>query len=309
MKKNIFKITILVLVSLMISCAEKQEKVELVSTYKKGFKHPTQVLIYGDTFIVAEMQTPILYRVKTLDKITESDKEFIGSDSNIVLNSPHFMTISNDNVYVTEGRGSNIASFSLTNSQDSNRVLSGELLNRPHGICFDKKGWMYITDSVNSRLVRVNDKTKELQVFEDKQKRIAYGRQILCRDDGIWLSNSYEKAFQLNQGTGSNILKISDFDSGESEIVIEYKDTNMTGLAVLDNRYLVVGRWNKKFDVVLYDLKLKKEVRKLYVYDKALDAPYGITVDEKKRKFYIAFLGLGEDRSEGKAGGVKVFSY
>lgn len=309
MIRNLYNLSLLTLLFLITACSEKQVNIELIDTHTNGFHHPTQILISGDDFIIAEMKKPFLYKVKNLNDVTSQSKKMVGLDTDSALNSPHFMTVSDNSVYVTEGRGNNVAYYSLSEEAQQKKLFDQEILNRPHGICEDNQGWIYITDSVNSRLVRIQRESKQFQVFADKQKRIAYGRQLLCRKDGLWLSNSYEKAFKLNSGTGSNILKITDFESGDSEIMVEYKDTNTTGLAVLDNRYLVVGRWSGKYDVVVYDLKLKTEIKKIYTFDKALDAPYGITVDEKSRKFYIAFLGLARGRAKNENGGIKVFSY
>ena len=65
-------------------------------------------------------------------------------------------------------------------------------LNAPHGICVRKNGeWLYIADSLNSRLVRVSLQSQRWQVFPDHDRRVAYGRQLLCREDGLWLAERY----------------------------------------------------------------------------------------------------------------------
>ena len=53
------------------------------------------------------------------------------------------------------------------------------------------------------------------RVFPDSHNQIAYIRQLTCKNNQVWISNSYESNEGLNPGTGGNILLLEDFDAGE----------------------------------------------------------------------------------------------
>ena len=277
----------------------------LSSKYLDGFKHPTQVVKFDEGFIVAEMKTPKLMYKSTLAEA--SNKEFTVGDHEI--KSPHFLAAYNHGVFVSEGRGEHVVFHNRHGEIELPHFSEGLRLNRPHGICVSSDGWLYIADSANSRLLRVNLKTRTSEVFKDNKRRIAYGRQLLCREDGLWLANSYEGAFKLNPGQGGNILHIKDFDSGEVKEVIAFHKANVTGLALLDEKVMIVGRWSGHYDLVVVDLETQKVTKKLTQFERQLDAPYGISLDEEQRKFYVSFLGISRERLEGEDGGVLEFSY
>ncbi len=299
------------------SSTQSLPKWERLNTFTDGFSHPTEVVRTSEGFIVAQMHSRWPLIKLELGEVSESEPTAAVPKSVPVegLRSPHFIAEAQDGFYVSDGRASDVWYFDYNNLKDYNdpkrgRIIStGFDLNRPHGLCLDSQGWLYIADSVNSRLIRWHTKNKNIEVFADHQKRIAYGRQLLCRDDGLWLSNSYEGAFDLNPGQGGVVLKISDFSSGNSEVIFADPSTNFTGIAIINDRILLVGRWSGKFDIAQLDMTNFTLLEPLMTYDDALDAPYGMYNDEENRKLYISFLGLGKNREQGERGGVVEFSY
>ena len=288
-----------------IGCSNESSLPNLkrIKTYTQGLKHPTQIVKLDNHFLLSQMHTPLPLTVDGLDSPIPNVTAAEG------LKSPHFFAVSDNGFYLSDGRKSDIWFFP-DNQIDRGRIISKGLgLNRPHGLCLDKFDWLYIADSVNSRLVRWHTKFHTTEVFADHQKRIAYGRQLLCREDGIWLSNSYEKSFKLNPGNGANILKITDFSSGKSKVIFADPNTNFTGIEIINNRLLLVGRWSGKFDVVQVDMSNFTLLDSLITYESNLDAPYGMYHDSAEQKLYISFLGLGKNRTKGQTGGIVEFTY
>ena len=280
-------------------------QLNLNSKHLNGFKHPTHVIKRGQDFIVAQMHSEQLYRITSL-----AEPDFKAhSPSDFSIDSPHFLVSYKGGVFVSEGRGSRVVYINEAGDIELPHISDDLNLNRPHGLCIDKQDWLYIADSVNSRLLRVHLKSRQAEVFQDLDKRIAYARQILCRDDGIWLANSYEKAFKLNQGRGGNVLKISNFADGSVEEMVAYPKANVTGIEVIDDSVLLVGRWSGHYDLVAVDLSGVAADRILMSFERELDAPYGITLDEARRKVYISYLGINRKRLEGEDGGVVEFAY
>ncbi len=269
-----------------------------------GPSFPTEIVIANNQVWIAQLKAKTLVRTNGIPFTEELESILPESD----IASPHFMASNEQGVYVSEGRGNTIRFFSFDGKIKGRELALDSELQRPHGLCI-KEGWLYIADSVGSRLVRADLETGRTEVFADLEKKIAYGRQLLCRDDGIWLSNSYEKAFELNEGIGSNVLLIKDFASGLTETIVAFPDTNTTGLAILDDRLLLVGRWTLKRDLVALDLETGQLIGTLFTSDEELDAPYGIFVDDSQRRFYVAFLGINPHRSPGSEGAVLEWRY
>lgn len=301
--KRATPIAIIAIVSIFLVLSRNSEvNFKQLEVYSGSFFSPTQVVHSNHGWLLAQAYT------KTVSKTDSLEHQAQPLFENKKLNSPHFIATTDNGLFVSEGWGKQVQFFDFKKGLLDPPITQDLDLNGPHGICVDHIGWLYIADSINSRLLRVHTQTGESQVFKDHQKKIAYGRQLLCEKNEVWLSNSYENKFQLNPGKGSNVLKISDFESGNVEVVVEYPDTNMTGIQVINNSKLLIGRWSGKYDIVIYDLKTRKEQGKLYTYDKLLGAPYGMSKDSKNRKLYIAFLG-SLDKSKKHQGGIIEYSY
>lgn len=296
----------LLLAALCSACSQDPKpipEIYFVAEHNGG-EFPTELLFANDKVWLAQLKSDTLYQAKQFPFVEPPSA--IKSTSPVA--SPHFMAASDQGVYVSEGRGDSVRYFSFDGEVAGKKLDLEQSLQRPHGLCI-KDDWLYIADSVGSRLLRRHLESGRTEVFADVDKKIAYGRQLLCRRDGLWLSNSYEGAFKLNPGLGSNILRISDFKSGKVEVIASFTDTNTTGIAVLDDRLLLIGRWSGKYDLVAIDLVNRQLIGTLFVSNKELDAPYGITVDEQKRRFYVAFLGINPNKSEASRGAILEWKY
>lgn len=304
--KSVFGRGVIIALLVLLGACQKEPQPAFIATHTSG-EHPTEIIQANGEYWLAQLKEDTLYRVPNFPEDLLAHRVEPTSKTNSV-NSPHFMAADQSGVYVSEGRGGAVRYFSFDGSVKGDAVPIDVPLQRPHGLCI-KDGWLYIADSVGSRLVRWHLREHRSEVFADLDKKIAYGRQLLCREDGIWLSNSYEKAFQLNDGVGSNILRISDFTSGESETIVAFPDTNTTGIGILDDKLLLVGRWVLKRDVVMLDLETGQMAGTLFTSDAELDTPYGITVDESARRFYITFLGINPYKTGDGKGAILEWRY
>jgi hypothetical protein len=310
MKTCVNTLVVLLIGTLLASCAPREPEIpelKLVAKYREGIQSPTQLIFANGKAWLAQLHARSLF---VYDNFPDANSlRELTSDSDI--ESPHFMAASQDGVYVSEGRGSEVSLFTFENDAPGKAItLQLETpMNRPHGVCIDKDNWLYIADSVNSRLIRTQLPDGKTEIFTDVEKKIAYGRQLLCRDDGVWIANSYEKAFKLNAGNGGNILRITDFSSGLLETVVSFPHNNTTGIEIINNRLLLIGRWSGARDIVMYDLQEKQIIGTLFTSDVELDAPYGMFLDEANRRLYITFLGLNPARSEGQEGAILEWHY
>lgn len=227
------------------------------------------------------------------------------------LASPHYLGFSeNVGLIVSEGWGGSIALIANPTDQDWRRPKgpSGDKLNGPHGVCVGDDGWIYVADSLKSRLVRYRpDSQNPWQVFDDPQGILGYGRQLLCRPDGVWVSNSYEDREGIHPGNGGNVVRIVDFEQGQFEIVATFPATNITGIEVIDDRYLVVGLWGSSQSLVVIDLE--QEERR-FVYHRpegVMGPPYGFHFDPDTNELLVTWLGDIHQRTN--RGAISVYRY
>ena len=240
-------------------------KIAKLNTYMKGFRHPTEIQVIDDQIWLAQFKDDQIYRLSDLSKADL--QPVIAIDSNGLaepVKSPHFFAKYKNGVFVSEGRGDSLIFYDLSSENRGDEVVGVKVkglpeLDRPHGLCIDQDDWLYIADSANSRLLRKHLGSGKVELFKDVEKVIGYSRQLLCRKDGVWISNSFHDGFNLNQGAGSDVLRVTDFASGLTENIISFHDTGTTGLAVIDDRYLLVGRWLGKRDILVFDLKKEAE--------------------------------------------------
>ena len=280
--------------------------------------HPADIVFANERYWIAQ-----IYSQQLLSKKQLSDDEVLPVGNHLQndaptdsenlakvkalhhLRSPHFVIASDAGVYVSEGWGQYIKHFPFDKSL-ATIVPLPEKLRAPHGICLDKNGWLYIADSLHSRLVRTHLATQRYEVFADNDKRIAYVRQIECRDNGIWLANSYEKREGLNTGEGSNVLHIKDFSSGTTDVIVAFPNTNVTGLSIIDDSLLLVGRWLRHNDVAMVDLRTREIIGIVDLAKQGMGVPYGIKYYPNDSRLFISFLG--GLKKDSHPGGVLEFS-
>ncbi|MCG6872412.1 MAG: hypothetical protein LJE84_08995 [Gammaproteobacteria bacterium] len=218
--------------------------------------------------------------------------------------APHFLAVHpRDGLLVSNGWGSSIVALPDLNGAAAT-VFSGPVNSRltaPHGLCVDANGWIYVADSLNSRLVRFRNLAgRDWQVFADHQRQVAYGRQLVCRDDGLWLANSFEQRPGLNPGSGGTLLHIKDFASGEARVVARF-DEKLTGIAALNDNQWLVGLWRAPPVVAVIDVRNGTTIRRITL-PAACGVAYGISVLEDRQ--VVACLGT----EAGGAGGLVVLN-
>jgi len=263
-------------------------EVKLIS-YTTGFNHPADIIEFNGDFIVPELLDS---RVAVTDKSFSVTKQYLKHPvDGQQFSSPHHVAVDNNSLFISGGWGRSIYQFDKNFTQFTEHPADRTLLNAPHGICRQGE-WLYIADSLNSRLLRVSLNSPEEYVeFSDIDKLIAYGRQIQCTKDAVWISNSYEKREGLNTGNGANILKISDFNSGKAEVVAEFPTTNITGIYLHNDRFLFIAQWHAN-KVSIYDTLKKQHLEQTLELPK--DNPgiaYGTYYSNTTDKLYIAFIG------------------
>ena len=306
-----------ILVSLLILCLTiyltniKENLVpvfSLRSTLFEGSNYPSDILFHDDKIWLTELRGN---RVSAYPLSAFSDPDLatpITSSSKI--NSPHFLTSNGNLMFVSAGWGEDIYKKSAAvDSEFEVTDFSPLTLKAPHGLCI-KDGWLYVADSLNSRLVRKKLESDlltniEPQIFSDTQSKISYVRQIRCDEAGVWLVNSYENRPGLNLGKGSNILLVKNFMSGEVDIKYESLTSNATGMELINGRYLIVGLWQAN-KIVMLDLKNRdNELLELELPKPYAGPPYGMNYSAEDKKLYVAFIG--DLYKEGNFGGVATY--
>ncbi len=256
---------------------------------KTGFDHPADIIEFNGKTIVTELLSSKL--AITDSDLSEPATYLRHPDKKRQFSSPHHLATNEATLFFSGGWGQLIYTYDKHFKSFQELPKDKSLLSAPHGICTQDQ-WLYIADSLHSRLIRVNtNNPDEIEVFADHDKRIAYGRQVLCHEHSIWISNSYEKREGLNPGKGSNIIKITDFESGNSDTVINFPNTNITGLYLHKNRYLFTAQWHAN-RISIYDLKRQKFLEKnVTLPTPYAGPPYGMYFSESQQKLYIAFIG------------------
>ena len=279
--------------------------------YSGNLQHPAQVIRLGDRYLAGELFSNELVLSESLgfethERLVLRDKK---SHSVITLGSPHFFEPFDANrVLVSEGWGSNVALVEIASGEVSRfGDAGGRGFDAPHGICFDAtSGWIYVADSLHSRLVRYRPlDTSPAEVFADHQKLVSYGRQLLCEEDGLWLSNSYEDRDGLNPGKGSNVLHISDFASGKANVVAQFPEVNMTGLVRLNKNWIVVGLWSAHNQLALVSTDGSAVVKPMQPITNLPGPPYGLFFDDDRSELLATYIGSIHDRAH--PGGLAVY--
>jgi len=126
------------------------------------------------------------------------------------------------------------------------------------------------------------------EVFKDINNQISYSRQLVCKNDAIWISNSYERRKGLNIGQGSNVLKIKDFSSGKVQVMYEEKSFNITGILPLNN-ILLVAYWVNN-NIIAVNLKTNK-ITLVEGSQNKLGIPYGFFENKDTGQIIATYFG------------------
>ena len=268
---------------------------------------PSDIVKFDGSYVASELRKN---RLAIFDDLNFSNlRHFDPRSINKKFKSPHFMEVTPWNtLLISNGWGSSIIEIAdLNGSQWKEFSGMGKKFRAPHGICVDEQGWIYVGDSLNSRLVRFRDmQGKDWQVFSDSDRKISYTRELVCNHDGIWISNSYEKRKGLNPGKGSNVLKITDFESGKVEIVWSVSNTNITGALPVNQTELLVGIWGNRQRLILADLSKKTSST---FSASSLGIPYGTFKDQDNSLILVAHLGQLSKNQTNQIGGFTFFHY
>lgn len=270
-----------------------------------GLRQPTDIVRFKGRYVVSELYNNRLAIFDDLDlgNLGHFDPASVGGR----FKSPHFLAVTPwDTLLISNGWGKSIVEIT---DLDGNgwKEFSGidRSFNAPHGICVDDNGWIYVGDSLNSRLVRFRDMDGgDWEVFEDVDARISYIRELACRNGEIWASNSYENRPGLNPGEGSNLLKITDFASGQVEVVASFPDANATGMLPIDNDAVLMGLWGMQRRLALVDTRGPSTE----VFPRLdLGTPYGTYRDEQARRIIVTYIGKLSAQERQEIGGIAVY--
>ena len=238
---------------------------------------PLDLLVFKSQYVATEMETGRLAIFDDLSfvKLHHFNPANIGQH----FNEPHFLSLSPwGTLLISNGTGMSIVEITDLDGTGWREFSGVEIpFNSPHGICIDDKGWIYVGDSLNSRIVRFRDMDGNgWEVFGDIDRRVAYSRQLAWHDGALWVSNSYEQRPGLNPGMGANVLRISAFSSGKSEIVWqdERDNVNITGILPLGNQ-LFISVWGEFQSIIRVDLSTPKSTD-VNGSNNSLGIPYGL---------------------------------
>jgi len=260
--------------------------------------NPTDIVFFKGKFVATELYKNRLAYFDDLEftNLQHFNPQSIGKR----FQSPHFLAVSPWNtLLISNGWGRSIVEIENLDGKGWKQFSGiGKAFYAPHGICVDKEGWIYVGDSLNSRLVRFKDMDgKDWQVFKDHDKKIAYIRELVCRDDAVWISNSYENRKGLNKGTGANVLKLSDFESGRVEEIYKVPESNITGIIPL-NQSLITNLFAKpstRQTDISQNPAETKEIVKLGAI--SMGVPYGTFSMPEDNLYLSAFFGEFNDKS------------
>ena len=133
--------------------AQKQPSFKWVAFHQGFVEHPSDILAFDNKLWITEL---LNHRVVAVDKLTTGELVDVKPDNKKhSFFSPHFLASDQENLYISEGWGSSIYALDKTNNYAvSKHPDNSKELNAPHGICM-QNDWLYIADSLNSRLVRI----------------------------------------------------------------------------------------------------------------------------------------------------------
>lgn len=269
--------------------------------------NPSHVLPYRGAYVATELldSTLAVFEDFALTGLRRIDTGAAG----LRMWSPHFLAVApGGGLLATEGWGTAVVELDSLSGRPWRRFSGiGKRFSAPHGICVGAGGWIYVADSLNSRLVRFRDmKGAGWEVFADRDRRIAYARQLVCDADGVWIANTYEDRPGLNPGRGANVLRIRDFRSGEAEVLVSLPGGRMTGLQPLPGGRVLLALWGPRNQLAVADLA-GGAVQRFAPTPEAWGAPYGISRDPATGKLLVAYFGTEANGATRDPGGIAVY--
>lgn len=271
-----------------------------------ALQNPADIIRFQGRYVASELYRN---RLAVFDESGLDDVEYFDpADIGRRFRSPHFLAATPwGTLLISNGWGDSIVEIGDLEGGGWKEFkgAGGDELRAPHGICVDADGWIYVGDSLNSRLVRFRDmEGTGWQVFADVDDRVSYIRELVCRDGAVWAANSYENRPGLNPGRGSNVLRITDFESGKAEIVFAVDDANMTGLLPLGESRMVVGLWGAHRRIAVAD---ENQAGVTTFPRPPLGVPYGTFRDPETGDILVSYIGDLSDEEGANKGGIAIY--
>ncbi len=267
--------------------------------------NPADVVRFKGKLVATELFTD---RLAIFDSVDAAEFDYFDpSTINQSFNAPHHLAVTNqDTLLISSGWGKSIVEIRDLDGSGW-KEFSGvdKEFKAPHGICVDKDGWIYVADSLNFRIVRFRDMDgKDWQVFSDHDKKVAYVRQMICNDEGIWAANGYEKEEGHKRGSGGSVLLIRDFESGKVEKVIATHSSKITGFYPMKN-YIIAALWRPVPNIRIYDRRNPENVIKLESTPADLGIPYAMYFDPVTNNLIQTYFGSLRDNGKENIGGLR----
>lgn len=270
-------------------------------------QNPSDIIFFKGKYVATELKRNRLAYFDDLNftNLQHFDPKTIGKE----FRSPHFLAISPTNtLLISNGWGDSIVEIEnlVGKGWRSFKGIGDKNFSAPHGLCVDAvNGWIYVGDSLASRVVRFKDmEGLDWQVFVDNERKISYVREMVCENGAVWLANSYEKRAGLNPGKSSNVLKITDFDSGNVEEIWANETTSITGLMIF-GKTILAGFWGSR-SVDQFNLTNGTTRNVSGVHD--LGVPYGMFHFPAKDIYLATFFGSLDKGEENLHGGILSFA-
>lgn len=269
-------------------------------------QNPTDTAQLDDCFLATDL---FGNRLSTSSNAPFANARWLAPAGDKPFAAPHFLYVTpRGTVLISDGWGRRIHELDSCEPRAHWKSFDGKEphFNSPHGMCEDNEGWIYVADSLNSRIVRFRDMSgKDWQVFPDVDKRVAYVRQLVCADGSLWAANSYVDRPGLNPSdapgvTSGSVLRIDDFGSGITDVVATFS-TGTTGLAVTPTTIYVGLRSN---EIVGIDRKTGAQAT-LPGSKNQLGVPYGMKI--LGHELVVAYYGDLKENGATNRGGLARF--
>ena len=124
---------------------------------------------------------------------------------------------------------------------------------------------------------------------------------VLKKASGV--ANGYEKKTGRQRGSGSNVLLISDFESGKAEEILSTHSSKITGLHPM-GRYVLVSVWRSAPNLRIYDRKNPENAVTLENPPQKLGIPYSTYKDPVSGNILQTYFGSLKKKGEKNRGGL-----